>query len=258
MAGTRRSSAPWAFQALLSAWPSHTFFFSLLCVLVNHQEIPPGLSMVASSWPIAEDRPPAVVIVVVSVHPINPRYDTRLTHNLDLYALTHSHTRNGRSSGDYVAVPFLCLRTCGGLSRSPGAPVCRAFLLFRICRANAALVKNLCIIHDNATDWPARHPKGVAIRPIDCYFCPDSQQFPPGRAVFVLTVHDGSGFPAPRSFGMCGKRQTAKRLCLSTCMGAPFSGQENRARQNRGSGSPPHASSRDTQDRGAARETDGS
>jgi hypothetical protein len=62
-------SAPWAFRGLRSAWPSHTFP-PTPCLLVNHQENPPGFSMVASSRYIAEDEPPAVVVGAHSIQPM--------------------------------------------------------------------------------------------------------------------------------------------------------------------------------------------
>lgn len=55
------------------------------------------------------------------------------------------------------------------------------------------------IIHDNAADWPARQPKGVTARSTDTLTRLSSS---PQDVQCLLTVHDGSGFPAPRSFGV--------------------------------------------------------
>jgi hypothetical protein len=124
--------------------PLPFFFFSLRLGESPGESPRETVGLVNGCFFSAHRRRRAAPAAVVSIaHPINLQHHTRLTqaqfgsprllsptlsHQISL-PHTHTHIHNGRSSDDYAVVPFLCLRTCGGLRADLGAPVCRAFLL---------------------------------------------------------------------------------------------------------------------------------
>lgn len=117
-----------------SPFPSHGHLPLFSCLaLVIHQENPPGLSMVASSWSIAEDGPSHSCRWFPSNQPA-VRYWTD-TSRFSTHTHTHTHirlhARNVRSCDHYAAVPLLCLRTCGGLPADPRGACMQGFFAFQ-------------------------------------------------------------------------------------------------------------------------------